>query len=57
VTPVVYRLYEDARFVGAQPKPLLYVHRRPLRYGWKITMQQVAGVYKTFTYQFVLVAV
>lgn len=52
-----YRLYDDAKIAGAQPKPLFYIHRRPTRYGWKITIQQTAGTYRTFDYQFVLTLV
>ena len=47
-----YRLYEEAEFSGVQAKPLVYVHRRPTRYGWKVTLQQTEGTYKSFDYQF-----
>jgi len=52
-----YRLYETAEFSGEQAKPLVYVHRRPVRYGWKLTARQTAGTYRTFDYQFALTPV
>jgi len=48
-----WRMYEDAEFSGPSAKPLVYVHRRPTRYGWKVTLQQTAGTYRSFDYQFV----
>jgi hypothetical protein len=47
-----YVKYWEETYTGAQPIPLLYVVTKPASYGIKITMQQTAGTYRTFTYQF-----
>jgi len=47
-----YRLYDSADYSGAQVKPALHVVKLPTKYGIKVTLQQTAGVYKTFNYNF-----
>jgi hypothetical protein len=47
-----YVKYAEETYSGSQPIPLLYVTTKPGRYGIKVTVQQTAGTYRTFTYQF-----
>ena len=47
-----YRRYASATYVGAQTDPALFVTRVPSRYGVKLTLQQSAGTYRTFDYNF-----
>jgi hypothetical protein len=47
-----YVKYAEETYSNAQTIPLLYVTTKPGRYGIKITVQQTAGTYRTFTYQF-----
>jgi len=41
----------DQNFIGGQDPPLCYIHRRTARYGYRVTLQQVAGTYRSFDYQ------
>jgi hypothetical protein len=52
VTPVAYRKYAEETYSGAQTLPALYIVTKTGRYGIKITLQQTAGTYKSFPYQF-----
>lgn len=47
-----YVKYAEETYSGAQTLPLLHVVTKPGRYGIKVTLQQTAGTYRSFTYQF-----
>jgi hypothetical protein len=47
-----YVKYAEETYTGAQSLPLLYILSKSGRYGIKLTAQQTAGTYRTFTYQF-----
>jgi len=51
-SPVDYKKYAEETYSGAQSLPLLYITTKPARYGIKVTLQQTAGTYRTFKYQF-----
>jgi len=52
VTPVSYVKYAEETYSDAQTIPLLYITTKTATYGLRVTIQQTAGVYKTFNYQF-----
>jgi hypothetical protein len=52
VTPVSYKKYAEETFSGPQALPLLYITTKTGRYGIKVTLQQTAGTFKTFPFQF-----
>jgi hypothetical protein len=47
-----YIKYAEGTYSGAQPLPLLHIVTKPAVYGLKITLQQTAGTYRSFDYQF-----
>jgi hypothetical protein len=47
-----YVKYAEETYSGAQSLPALHIVTLPARYGIKLTMQQTAGTYRTFSYQF-----
>ena len=47
-----YVKYAEETFSGAQSLPMLYIVTKPAKYGLKITLQQTAGTYRSFDYQF-----
>jgi hypothetical protein len=47
-----YRRHAEETYTDEQPLSLLYIHPRPVKYGVRITAQQVTGTYKTLKYQF-----
>jgi len=47
-----WRLYANMAYGGKQQVPLLVWFPILARYGFKVTLQQIAGVYKTFEYGF-----
>jgi hypothetical protein len=47
-----YVKYAEETYMGAQPLPALHIVTLPARYGIKLTIQQTAGTYRTFSYQF-----
>jgi hypothetical protein len=47
-----YVKYAEETYSGAQTLPLLHILTKPGRYGIKITLQQTAGTYRNFPYQF-----
>jgi hypothetical protein len=47
-----YVKYAEETYSGAQSIPLLHILTKPSRYGLKITLQQTAGTYRSFDYQF-----
>jgi len=48
-----FKLYSSKPFTGRQAEPALYVLPRLSAYGFKVTIQQTKGSYKTFKYLFV----
>jgi len=48
-----YKLYEEEVYSGAQPQPALYFVPKLSGYAFKATLEQIAGVYKSFDYVFV----
>ena len=52
VTPVAYRQYATETYSGAQAMPMIFVVSKSGRYGIRVTLQQTAGTYKSFPYQF-----
>ena len=52
VTPVAYRKYAEESYSGAQTMPALFIVSKSGRYGIKVTLQQTAGTYRVFPYQF-----
>jgi hypothetical protein len=47
-----YKLYNGDAYSGAQEKPLIHFRSIVGYYGVKVTLQQTAGAYKKFNYQF-----
>jgi len=47
-----YVKYAEESYSGVQSIPLLHIVTKPARYGLKITLQQTAGTYRSFDYQF-----
>jgi len=47
-----YRLYDSATYTDAQSKPALHIVKLPTRYGIKVTLEQTAGVYRDYNYNF-----
>ena len=47
-----YVKYAEETYTDTQSLPALHLVTLPARYGIKITMQQTAGTYRTFNYQF-----
>jgi hypothetical protein len=47
-----YVKYAEETYTDAQSLPALHIVTLPARYGIKLTMQQTAGTYRTFSYQF-----
>ena len=48
-----YIVYRREVFTGKQPEPALYILPRPAGLAYKVTLQQTAGVYKSFDYLFI----
>ena len=51
-----WKLYDEGRFYGKQAYPALHILPRVTGYAYKVTLQQVSGVYKSFDYLFVKTA-
>jgi len=49
----VKELYAQETFSGAQPEALLHISRRAHKDKTQITLQQTAGSYRSFDYEFV----
>jgi len=47
-----YRLYESATYTDAQSKPALHIVKLPTKYGIKVTLEQTAGTYRDYDYNF-----
>ena len=48
-----YIPYRREVFTGKQPEPALYILPRPAGLAYKVTLQQTAGMYKSFDYLFI----
>lgn len=46
-----YVLYGTDTFLGVLPNPCAVVHMLPAKYGFKITLQQTAGTYRTLSWE------
>jgi hypothetical protein len=49
----VYELYAQETFTGVQENPIVYVRPKELASATKVTLQQVAGTFKTYHFVFV----
>jgi len=47
-----YRLYASSTYSDAQSEPALHVVKLPTKYGVRVTLQQTAGVNRTYDYNF-----
>jgi hypothetical protein len=47
-----YKLHASETYTGAQAQPLIRFPFMASYYGMKVTLQQTAGTYKSFPYQF-----
>jgi hypothetical protein len=47
-----YRKYADGTYTDVQPDPLLYINPRETDVAIKITLQQIAGAFKSFPNNF-----
>lgn len=47
-----YRKFEDAEYTGAQSKPAIHISPMQSAYGYKFTLQQSVGEYKSYDYVF-----
>lgn len=44
--------YHEESYSGVQALPLVYISKKPENHGLLVTLQQTAGIYKTFDYEF-----
>lgn len=47
-----WRAYHKESYSGVQPLPLVHITKKPENHGLKVTLQQTAGPYKSFDYEF-----
>jgi hypothetical protein len=47
-----YKKYAEETYSGTQSIPIIYITPKETDYGVKITIQQTAGTYKSFDYNF-----
>lgn len=47
-----YKLYANGSYSGVQSQPMLHFEDRMLDLGMKITLQQTAGTFRAFPYEF-----
>jgi len=47
-----YRQYDSTTYSGVQTNPALHTVKLPAKYGFKVTLQQTVGSYRTFDYNF-----
>jgi hypothetical protein len=47
-----YRLYDSTTYSDVQTYPAIHIVKVPSKYGFKVTLQQTAGTYKNFDYNF-----
>jgi hypothetical protein len=47
-----WRLYASTTYTGAQTEPAIHATRKLSEYGWRVTLQQTAGVMRTYDYEF-----
>jgi hypothetical protein len=48
-----YKLYDEETYVGVQTKPVIHFKPITVDVALKITLQQTAGTYKSFDYNFI----
>ena len=51
-TPVSYAKYAEETYSGPVSPSLLFICTKVAKYGLKVTIQRIAGIYRTFNYQF-----
>ena len=51
-TPVSYAKYAEEIYSGPVSPSLLFICTKVAKYGLKVTIQQTAGIHRTFNYQF-----
>jgi len=49
--PTTYLKYAEETYLDAQTLFVLFITTKPAKYGLKLTLQQMAGVNRTYTYQ------
>jgi hypothetical protein len=47
-----WRLYTTTSYSGVQDEPAIHATRKLVEYGWRITVQQTAGAYRDYDYDF-----
>ena len=47
-----YKKYAEQTYEGVQDNPIVYITSKEAKYGLKVTLQQTAGSYKSFPFQF-----
>ena len=47
-----WRLYATATYTDAQTEPAIHPTRKLSEYGWRVTLQQTAGVNRDYDYEF-----
>jgi len=47
-----YRQYDSTTYSNAQTNPATHLIKLSAKYGFKVTLQQTAGSYRTFDYNF-----
>ena len=47
-----YRRYDSTTYSDAQTNPAIHLIKLSAEYGFKVTLQQTAGSYRTFDYNF-----
>jgi len=47
-----WKLYKKEEYAGKQIEPIIYITPKVSKKGVRVTLQQIAGIYRTFPYQF-----
>jgi hypothetical protein len=47
-----FKRYAQASFSGVQTDPVVYIQPKEVDYGVRVTLQQIAGVFKSFDFNF-----
>jgi hypothetical protein len=47
-----WRLYTTATYTDVQTEPAIHATRKLSEFGWRVTLQQTAGVYRDYDYEF-----
>jgi len=48
-----YKKYEEITYRDAQPNPMVYITTKVAEHGIKVTLQQTAGSFKSFDFNFI----